>query len=384
MNPDLEARALAWSKKLPHYALQFEKERRLSPEIAEAFAEEGFFRMLVPKVYGGLECHPLTMVEVIKQIAIGDGAAGWNVMIGATTGLLAASLPEPAAMDIYGSNPNVLTVGVTAPFGRAEVTTGGGFTVSGRWPFGSGCQNAQWICGGCFLFQGETQLTDEQNQPRIRLMLFRSDQIEIEETWDVLGLCGTGSHHFSVHKAFVPDDYMATLGGHPRIHEPLYQFPLLGLLALGVASVALGIGYRALDEFIQLAGAKQPVGSTRNLAERTLAQAAVSQSKAELGSAEAWMKEVIASAWEFAMQGEGFETSLKADLRLAAANATHRAAAATSRLYEAAGGSSVYASSPLQKCFRDVHVTTQHIMVAKPIYEVVGRVQLGLPPKSML
>lgn len=376
-------RAIKWSGKLPQYAAQFEQERRLSSEIAQAFAHEGFFRMLVPEVYGGLEVHPLVFIETLKQVSIGDGAAGWNLMIGATTGLLSASLPEQGAREIYASNPNVLTVGVTAPAGRADVTDNG-FIVSGRWPFGSGCQNAQWICGGCFVFQEGAQVVDKKGQPISQLMIFKADQVQIEDTWDVVGLRGTGSHHFNVAKVFVPNHRVVSLGGPLRLRKPLYQFPMLGLLALGVASVALGIGWRAHNEFVQLATAKQPTGSSRTLADRALVQSTVAQSKAALQSAEALVKEVVSAAWDFAQQGERFSTKLKADLRLAAAHATHSSVAAVDSLYEAGGGSAIYTKSPLQKCFRDVHVATQHIMVAKPIYEVVGRVELGLPPKSML
>ena len=96
------------------------------------------------------------------------------------------------------------------------------------------------------------------------------------------------------------------------------------------------------------------------------------------------MKEAVVNAWCFAERGERLSAELKSSLRLAAVNGTHSAVAAVDRLFEAAGGSAIYSESVLQRCFRDVHVTTQHIMVAKPIYEVVGRVQLGLPARSML
>jgi alkylation response protein AidB-like acyl-CoA dehydrogenase len=215
-------------------------------------------------------------------------------------------------------------------------------------------------------------------------MIFSADQVNIENTWDVVGLRGTGSHHFSVKDVFVPDRRTVLIGGRANISEPLYQFPLLGLLALGVASVALGIGFRALDEFSQLAVTKQSTGASRKLAERGAVQASVARSLADLRSAEAFMKEAVNNAWDYAEQGDPLDAALKSALRLAAANGTHSAVAAVDRLYDAAGGSAIYMDSPLQQCFRDVHVVTQHIMVANPIYEVVGRVHLGLPARSML
>ena len=375
--------AREWSDRLPEHSEDFEKNRRLPAEIASQFAESGFFHMLVPQEYGGFEVHPKTLVEVIKLIASGDGSAGWNVMIGATTGLLSASLSEKFAREIYGTGPGPLTVGVTAPLGRADKVDGG-YQVTGRWPFASGCQNADWICGGSFIFEGDRQLINDKGAPDTHLMLFKTSEVDIEDTWYVAGLRGTGSHHFNVKEQFVPEGRSVILGGRARIKKPLYQFPMLGLLALGVSAVSLGIGYHALDAFKDLAGVKKPTGSRKTLVERPLVQADVAKSIADLRSAESFIKEIIDEAWSIAKTGERLSTEIKASLRLAAVNATHRSVAAVDRLYQAGGGSSVYENSPLQQCFRDVHVTTQHIMVAPPIYEVAGRVELGLPPRSLL
>ena len=174
------------------------------------------------------------------------------------------------------------------------------------------------------------------------------------------------------------------LGGRARISRPLYQFPMLGLLALGVSSVSLGIGFKALEAFKKLACSKTPTGGVKKLGERGQVQSIVGESTADLESAESYIHEVIGEAYEMASQGRRLPKEMKASLRLAAANATHRSAAAVDRLYQAGGGSSIYEHSVLQRCFRDIHVTTQHVMVASPIYEVVGRVNLGLNPRSLL
>lgn len=372
-----------WAERLPEYASVFERENRLTPEIAKQFGAAGFFHLNVPKEYGGHEVHPRTMVEVIKTVASGDASAAWNIMIGATTGLLAAGLSDEYARKIYGDKPGVLTVGTTAPMGRAKIVPGG-YEVEGRWPFASGCQNADWICGGSFIFEDDKQRLNAKGTPDIHLMMFDAASIEIEDTWHVAGLKGTGSHHFNVKKAFVPEGRSVVLGGRSRIQRPLYQFPMLGLLALGVASVSLGIAYHALDAFIELAGSKTPTGARKSVAERQLVQSDVGRSLADIKSSEAFMKEAIDEAYDLACKGERLNNKIKANLRLAAANATHKSVSVVDRLYEAGGGSSIYLDSPLQQCSRDIHVTTQHIMVAAPIFEVVGRVELGLPPRSML
>lgn len=375
--------AKEWSTRLPDRSEEIEQARRLPADIAQSFADGGIFHALVPKEYGGGEVHPSTLVEVIKLIATGDGAAGWNVMIGATTGLLSASLSEKFAREIYGAGPGMLSVGVTAPMGKAKAVEGG-YLVSGRWPFGSGCQNAAWISGGSFVFDGDQRRLGKGNAPEIHLMMFEKSQVEIEDTWHVSGLRGTGSQHFNVKEQFVPEGRSVVLGGKPGFSSSLYQFPMLGLLALGVSAVSLGIGYKALGAFKDLATAKVPTGSTRELGQRAQVQSMLAESKADLESSEAYIHAMIDRAWAQALAGERLAIETKASLRLAAVNATQRSVAAVDRLYQAGGGSAIYESSELQRCFRDVHVTTQHIMVGLPIYEVVGRVELGLEAGSLL
>lgn len=382
---DLELVAFARSlaPRVAARAGEIEKARRLPADLAREFADGGLFHALVPREYGGSEAHPASVVEMIREIARGDGSAGWNVMIGTTTGLLAASLSPDFAAEIYGSEPGVLTVGVTAPLGRADVVEGG-YEVTGRWPFGSGSENADWICGGCFVFEGDEKRAGKNGAPEHHLMMFRREQVVIEDTWHVSGLRGTGSHHFHVTRQFVPHGRSIIMGSRSHIERPLYQFPLLGLLALGVASVSLGIGLRALEAFKELAGSKIPTGAAKGLGERGLVQGLVAEATADLESAGAYINHTISAAWELAEQGERLPVETKAKLRLAAANATHRSVQAVDKLYQAGGGSSIYDDSVLQRCFRDVHVTTQHIMVATPIYEVLGRVELGLDPRSMV
>lgn len=382
-NNTLLARAQHWCNALPAQSDAIEQARRLPAELATQMAADGLFHMLVPRDYGGLEVHPSEFARTLTLIARGDGAAGWNVMIGATTGLLSASMPAAEARHIFGDKPGVLTVGVTAPLGRAE-RVDGGYCVTGRWPFGSGSDNADWICGGCMITEGGETVIGDHGAPESRLLMFAADQVEREDTWHVSGLKGTGSNHFNVDNQFVPAERAIILGGKPNITRPLYKFPMLGLLAIGVASVSIGIGYKALDAFKTMAGGKTPQGASRTLAERGSIQQDVALAQADLKSSEAYIHRAIDEAWQLATDGAKLSAEVRANLRLAAVNATERATLAVDRLYRAGGGSSIYDSNELQRCFRDIHVTTQHIMVGQPVYEVVGRVALGLDARQML
>jgi len=348
---------------------EIESARRLPLDLVRKLAEAGLFHSCVPARWGGGERSARDVLLAIEAVSLADGAAGWVVMIGATTGLLAGSLPDSFASEIYGG-PLVVTGGAAAPLGKARAVAGG-HAVSGRWPFGSGCEHSDWLVGGTVMGEGEDAET--------RLMFFAREQLEIPDTWHTDGLHGTGSHDFVAREAFVPEGRSVAIGARPREPGPLYRFPLFGLLALGVSAVALGIARRAIDELVALAAGKVPTGSRRNLASRAVLQRQVGEAEAALRSARAFVFGTVDQAWQVAARGESLPLEVRAELRLAAANAAWSAARAVDLAYHAAGGTSVYDASPLSRCFRDVHVATQHIMVAQPIFELVGRVALGLP-----
>jgi indole-3-acetate monooxygenase len=343
-----------------------ERDRQLAEPLVAALADAGLFRLCVPAAAGGLEAHPATLVAAVRALAAGDAAAGWCVAIAATSGLVAGYLPEEAAREIY-AEPGTMVAGVFAPKGRA-IPEAGGFRVSGRWPFASGCRHADWLMGGCVVEGG------------MRLMLAPAEQFTIHDTWHVMGLRGTGSHDIELDGVFIPAERTAdVLGASPLQPGPLYAFPLFGLLALAIAAVSLGIARGALDDLIALAGGKVPTGGKRTLAERGTVQAEVARAEAAVRAAGALLDEAIGAAWERAVAGAGVDVEQRAALRLAATHATAVSTQATDTAYTLAGGSALYETSPLQRRVRDAHAATQHMLVAPATWELTGRVLLGMP-----
>ena len=158
--------------------------------------------------------------------------------------------------------------------------------------------------------------------PDATLMMARADEVVIHDTWHVAGLRGTGSHDIEMADVFVPASRAASLfTDAPRATGPLFAFPLFGLLALCIGGVALGIARGALDDLGELAAAKRPLGSTRTLAERAVAQTETAQAEAALRSARAFLYEAIGEAWEAAVAGGEISIAHRTSLRLAA---THR------------------------------------------------------------
>jgi alkylation response protein AidB-like acyl-CoA dehydrogenase len=362
---------------------QIEKNRRIPDDLANRLAEAGLCRMLVPECYNGLQVHPQVFFDTLARAATAEGSVGWVLMIGNTTGLMAASLPEEWARELYADHPDDITSGVTAPLGRATPVEGG-MRVTGRWPFGSGSQVSRWICGGC-LIMDEDGPRQGPFGPQSLLVFFPREEVTIhEDTWYVSGLCGTGSHDIEVEDVFVPEGRWAELGRRAQVDAPLYRFPTLGLLALGVSAVAIGIAEHAIAAFIELATDKVPTGGSRTLANRAGAQKDLARAQGLVASARSLTKTAIDEAWAASVGTGKLETAHKAKLRLAATNNAWSAAEAVDLVYHAAGGTSIYSKSPLQRCFRDVHVATQHIMVAQPTYEVLGKISLGIDPKTLL
>jgi len=359
-------------------AAETEGLRRLPDDLAAALVGTGVFRLCVPRRYGGAEAQLLETIEAIERLSYHDGSTGWCAMIGATTGLTAAFLPPQFAREIYG-DPAAVTGGYALPAGSA-LPVEGGLLVNGRWAWGSGLHHCTWIGGGCWVVDERGERAARPDDLAAPFVFFERSQVELLDTWRVAGLRGTGSTDYEVRDALVPEGRWVQLPvGQPQVDSPLYRVPLLSALALGVSAVALGLARRAQDELVALAGGKRPAQSSRTLAERPVVQAQVARAEAAWRSAAAFVAEVVSEAWEAAGQGGPLGDEQVRRLRLAATDATWRAAAAVDLAYHAGGGSSIHEASPLQRVFRDVHVATQHGMVAERTYEPLGRMALGLP-----
>ncbi len=361
---------------LPAQADAIEEGRRLPPGVAAALREAGLLRLCAPRSVGGPEAHPWTVVEVLEALARGDGSAAWCAMIASTTSVLAGYLDGEAAKRVFGS-PDAVVGGVFAPRGRA-VREPGGYRMTGRWSFASGCQHASWLLGGC-LVEGDAGPELVDGRPDVRLLLFPAEQAEILDTWDVSGMRGTGSHDIAVSDLAVPGSHaVSMIGDRPRETGALYGFPVFGLLAVGIAGVGLGLARRAIDELAELATRKTPTLGRRRLADRGLTQSRVAEAEAGLGSARSWLRERVGAAFAEAEGGEALGLETRARLRLAASHAVKASIEAVDSMWRLAGGSSIYATSPLERVWRDAHVVGQHMMVAEPTLELTGRVLLGV------
>jgi alkylation response protein AidB-like acyl-CoA dehydrogenase len=338
-------------------AVRIERERAVPESLVVRLAELGVFRIAAPAADGGLEASPGEILEIFEELGYADGSTGWCAMIAGATSMALGHLDAATAGRLL-ADPRFLIAGVAAPSGRA-VAVPGGYRVTGRWSFASASRQATWLVGGCVI----------PADRRMRLMIMEPGALTIHDTWDVAGLRGTGSHDIEAAEVFVPEELTFSLGEPPTRPGPLYAFPPLSLLAFGIGAVALGIARAAIEEFAGLAGRKRNPVSGESLAGKPGARAAMAEAEALRASGLAYLTTELDRAWPGPAD--------RARLRLAITTATRNAAAAVDLVYRAGGGTSVYATSPLQRAFRDVHVATQHAMVSDDTLEAAGAALLG-------
>jgi len=375
-DPELVERAVALGEEIASRAAETERARRIPADLSRKMAAAGFYRMFIPADLGGLETSPVVGARVLETLARADGSAGWVAFIGATSGTVLARIPEGTARNVFAS-PETMIAGVFAPNGKAE-RTAGGFVAEGRWQWGSGCENAQWILGGCTLFERGEPITTDAGAPRRHMLLFPASDVEILDTWYASGLRGTGSTDFRVHGVFVPEERVVGYLDHEESKRPLDRFPHFTLLALGIGAVTLGIARASILELTSVATAKKRFGSSGTIASRSHSHLEVATAEARLRSARAFYYETLEAAWNAAAAPVPIPIDLRRDLRLATTNAVNESVRVVDAMYTLAGGVSVYESSRLQRLFRDVHVATQHIMVAPSTLETVGRLLFGV------
>ena len=342
-----------------------ERQRRLTTDVVHALRDAHLFRMCVPSVYGGPEVDPLSMMEAIATVAHADGAAGWCTMIASTTSTMSCFLQPDVAAHIY-ADPHVVTGGAFAPNGTGR-RTDSGWVVNGRWQWGSGTDHCQWLTAGT--------VTDDGG---FHLCFVPADRIVFHDTWFSNGLRGTSSWDFEVADVVVPfERTVQPLAARSHVDSPLGRFPNFSLLACGVASAMLGIARRAIDEVIELAHVKTPVLAKKKLGDWAMAQVEVARAEATLSAARAFLVDEVGQAWASVLAGDRPTEHQRFRIRLACSHVGRATAEAVDRCYDTGGGSSVYDASPLQRCFRDIHTATAHIMVGQRMFETYGKHALG-------
>jgi indole-3-acetate monooxygenase len=350
-------------------AAEVEAARGLPADLLDELVAAGCFRLLVPRAHGGAGADLAAAVEVYQTLSRADASVGWLALIGSGVWLDVVGLPRATFDGLFAGGPDVKLAGVFNPTGVA-VAVDGGYRVSGRWAFASGCTHSDWLYGNC--------MEELDDGPRFRTVLFRADEVQIEDTWNVVGLRGTGSHHFTADNVVVPTERtFVTFESEPAIDDPIARIPVPPLLALGIAAVAIGIARGALDDIEAIATSKVPLLAPSSLAQNPLFQHDLARADTEARAAAALLSELADEVWLTACANNELSLEQRGRVRAAAVWAVTRAEAVVRTAYHAGGGSSLYTDSPLQRRLRDINALTQHFLVRPDTMVTAGAVLTG-------
>ncbi len=352
-------------------ASQVEAARRLPHDLLADLTAAGCFRMLLPPSHGGVGADLSTAMQVVEELASADGSVGWTVMIGAAAWIDLAGLPAPSLEALFADGPDVMIAGAFSPSGVA-VPVEGGYRVSGRWGFASGSPHAEWLYGNC------VEETGAAGPPRLRIALFTLGDAEVEDTWNVIGLRGTGSHHFRVDNVFVPAGRTwALMEDESSVDAPIVRIPPPAMFALNISAAAIGIAKGALADIRALATGKVPLLAGGPLAASPTFHRELATADAQLRAGRALVHECAKGAWATASARSEFTLEQRARIRAAAAWAVDTAAAVVTSAYRAGGGTSLFVDSPLQRRLRYIHALTQHFLVRPDVLTMAGAVLAG-------
>jgi indole-3-acetate monooxygenase len=384
-SPILHA-AIGLAPKIREASEEIERERRIPPHIAHAMKEAGIFGMVIPKSWGGPELDPLTQLRIIEALAMVEGSVGWCAMIGCDSGYVTAFLEDGVGRAMY---PDIWTATAATVTNSGQATpVPGGYKVSGRFPFGSGCQHSEWLWAGCYVTENGSPRMLANGMPETRTCFVKLADCEILDTWYTTGLRGTGSNDIAIHDVFVPKEQTFTFQDHDLVKRqgPLYAFPLM-FIAKGAAP-ALGVARHAIDIVIENAGRRPArrmvIGDhaepPKMLRDEVFVQEAAGRAEAILGSSRAYLFDVVGDLWETLVAGQPPSARQQARFIAAYAHVVGGCMEAVQTVFKATGGSAVYQSGPLDRCLRDVVTMNQHLMGSLKTYEMAGRLLMGLEP----
>jgi indole-3-acetate monooxygenase len=360
-------------------AEKIDADRELPEPVFHALADAGFYLMCVPRAVGGLEVDFPTYVQVLEELGKADASTAWTVSQGANWGTYAARLSRKAAREIWIDTPRSVVSNTPGATAKA-VAVPGGFRVTGRQPFSTGCMHASWMAAHAQVIEnGEVRLTN--GKPEVRYCLVPRAQVEIIDAWHTKGMRGTGTHTFEVKDVFVPEERTVfPFGAQVVSPGPRYKIPLTLGFGAGDGMVALGLARNCINAFFEVAGTKAPRNMHGLLRDQPISQFAVGQAEANLRTGRAYLMQAVRQIWDEATSTDAPMVSLdsRTNLRLAATHAIHQSAKVVQSLYQLCGATVVFDGHVIQRLLADMNVITQHSQARLAHYEIVGKHSLGL------
>ncbi|MFE7225638.1 acyl-CoA dehydrogenase family protein [Nocardioides sp. NPDC057577] len=368
-----------------------EKLGRLDDRAAELLRETGVIRMLQPAKYGGAEAHPAEFAEAVMRLASLDGSTGWVAGIVGVHPWEMAMCDPRVQEEVWGEDNDTWIASPYAPMGVLRPVEGG-YVFNGRWQFSSGTDHCDWIFLGAFLGDENGEATVP---PQVHhVILPRSDYTIVEDSWDVVGLRGTGSKDIIVEDAFIPDYRVVrfsrfTDGSQPRdagLTNPTYHIPFTTAFPLGITSAVIGIAEGALAAHLAYQRTRVQITGTKVKDDPHVLNA-ISQSAAEIHASRVTMLDNARRFYDKAVRGEEVTFAERAESRRTQVSAAWRAVRAMDEIVARSGGNGMRMDNPIQRFWRDGHMGLAHaIHVPGSVFHVQSLTALDVtpPPGPML
>jgi alkylation response protein AidB-like acyl-CoA dehydrogenase len=379
---ELLARARELGPALRKRAAEAEKLRRVPPESIDDLRKAGLFRTLQPAVLGGYELPLDEAVLITATVAEGCGSTGWVQGVYSDHCATLGMFDGQAQKDVWSRSPDSLISSGFAPTGKA-VRVDGGYRLSGRWSFSSGCDYADWA-----LVRSFVPAALDSDSPQLYMFLVPKTDYTIIDNWFVMGMSATGSKDFELKgEVFVPEHHAlrnkdlvdGTGPGSEFNGGALYRLPRMATVPFSLAAPLIGIAERGLQTFIQ--GMRGRSAGDRRASPEGAIHMRVANSAAEIDAARQLMLRDCREAMEIVQRGQQLSIEERARNRRDMAYVAYRCTRALDRLFASAGGSNIYLDREAQRLLRDIHVAGQHISLSWDVAgSTYGRVMFGLPP----
>lgn len=366
-------------------AQETEDARVVPAESVKALAEAGFFRLLQPARYGGLEADPMTFYTAVRMIASACGSTGWVASVIGVHAWQLALFPLAGQEDVWGTDTSTRMSSSYAPTGRAEVAEGG-HRLSGKWSFSSGCNHASWVLlGGIVLDAGG-------NPVDFRTFLVPASDYVIDDVWDTVGLRGTGSNDIIVTDAFVPEHRSLSFTdvtrcdcpGQQANPAPLYRIPFGSIFSYTITTPIIGMATGAYDAHVAYQRDRvRTAYAGQKTMEDPFAQVRIAEAAAEVDSAWLALDRNMTELMGHARAAEPMPIPLRLRVRRDQVRGTGQAISAVDKLFENSGGRALRTGTPIQRFWRDAHAGRVHaINDPERALSMFGRGEFGLPPAA--
>lgn len=380
-------RARDFAPALLERAQETEKQRRMPQETLARMHELGLMRVLQPSRFGGYEMDFGVMTEIGAELAKGCGSSGWVYSNLASHQWMVGMWPGKAQDEIWGKDPDTTICSAFAfPAGKA-LRTEGGYRISGRWPFSSGIDNADWIMLAAIVAE------DDGGPEEHRVFLAPRSDCEPIDNWHVAGLSGTGSKDVKAEDLFVPEHRTVSpldwRGGPSPGSEanpaPLYKLPVISIFPYCIAGVALGIAQGAMERYIENTRKRLSTYTGANVAGFANVHIKVAEAGVLIEGAQRIIEHDCREVMRCAREGGVPTIEQKVVYRRNGAYTAVMCQQAVDLLFTISGGGGLFDSNPIQRSFRDIHACSSHIALNwDPNAVTAGKVSLGLPPDSPL